>query len=76
MTNSTWFEFGADGMPYEDVLPRLGEYADPDHICATRYGALPRGHNHLQGKTRFIVFTPTNDDFEDFRAELEARVGG
>jgi hypothetical protein len=76
VTNSTWFDFGAEGMPYETVLGKLGEYADPDHIWANRYGALPRGHNHIQGKSRFIVFTPRNEDFEDFRKELEDRVGG
>lgn len=35
---------------------------------------LPGGHNPIQGKTRFIIITPTPDDYEPFRAELEQRI--
>ena len=74
VANSTWFDFGSPGMPYEDVVERLGQYADPDYIMANRLGVLPRGHNHLQGKSRFIVITPQRDDYDAFRTELEERV--
>ncbi len=76
VNNSTWFDFDNPGMVYEEVLQRMGEWADPDFIVANRLGALPRGHNHIQGKTRFIIITPTQDDYEGFRAELAARITG
>ncbi len=75
VTNSPWFDWGEEGLPYETVLQRLGKYAEPDYILANRTGVLPRGHNHLQGKARFIIITPTRADFEPFRDELEQRVG-
>jgi len=76
VANSPWFDFGSPGMPYEEIVKRLGRYADPDYITAHRLGVLPRGHNHIQGKSRFIVITPRRDDYESFRAELEERVLG
>jgi hypothetical protein len=76
VNNSTWFDFDNPGMVYEQVLERMGEWADPDFIVAHRLGALPRGHNHIQGKTRFIIITPTQDDYEGFRAELSERITG
>ena len=76
VANSTWFDFGEPGMPYEQVVKRLGHYADPDFITANRLGVLPRGHNHIQGKSRFIIITPHKDDYEAFRVELEERVDG
>ena len=75
VTNSPWFDWGVEGLPYEQVLGRLGTYAEPDYILEHRTGVLPRGHNHLQGKARFIIITPTREDFEPFRDELEERVG-
>ncbi len=74
VTNSPWFDFGQPGMTYDEIARRLGKYADPDHIVANRLGVLPRGHNPIQGKTRFIIITPTPDDYEDFRAELEQQI--
>lgn len=62
------------GMTYDEIVRRLGPYADPDHIVAHRMGVLPRGHNPIQGKTRFIIVTPTPDDYEPFRAELEQQI--
>ncbi len=76
VTNSPWVDTGVPGLPYEVVVDRLGEYADPDHIVAHRFGALPRGHNHIQGKTRLIIITPTEADYAPFRKELEQRVIG
>jgi len=76
VANSTWFDFGDPGMPYEAVVERLGHYADPDYITANRLGVLPRGHNHIQGKSRFIIITPDKGDYEGFRTELEERVNG
>jgi hypothetical protein len=74
VANSPWFDFGEAGFTYDRVLEMLGEYADPDYILSHRLGVLPRGHNHIQGKTKFIIVTPDRDDYEDFRAELEERV--
>ncbi len=74
VANSTWFDFDEPGMPYQKVLDRLGEWADPDYILANRTGVLPRGHNPIQGKTRFLIITPGQDDFEDFKTELQQRV--
>jgi hypothetical protein len=76
VTNSPWVDAGEPGLPYAVVEDRLGPYADPDAIVARRFGALPRGHNHLQGKTRLIIITPTADDYPAFRAEIEQRVQG
>ncbi len=76
VNNSTWFDFDNPGMVYEQVVERLGRYADPDFIVANRLGALPRGHNHIQGKTRFIIITPTQDGYEAFRQELVDRITG
>jgi len=74
VTNSPWFDFGEPGMTYDEIVRRLGPYADPDHIVAHRLGVVPRGHNPIQGKTRFIIVTPTPDDYEPFRADLEQRI--
>ncbi len=75
VANSTWFDFGEPGMPYEEVVERLGEYADPEYVVAHRLGVLPRGHNPIQGKSRFLIITPERDDYEAFRLELVKRVG-
>jgi hypothetical protein len=74
VTMARMLEAGKPGMSWEEVTKLLGPYTDPDHICTHRLGVLPRGHNHLQGKTRFIVVTPTHDDYADFRKELEERL--
>ena len=74
VANSTWFDFDEPGMPYQKVLDRLGEWADPGHILTHRTGVLPRGHNPIQGKTRFLIITPSQDDFEGFKVELQQRV--
>jgi hypothetical protein len=74
VANSPWFDFGAPGLPYAEIVKRLGDYADPDYILANRLGVLPRGHNHIQGKSRFLIITPERDDYAEFRAELEARI--
>ena len=74
VTNSPWFDFGEPGMTYDEIARRLGKYADPDQIVAHSLGVLPRGHNPIQGKTRFIIITPTLADYEPFRAELEQRI--
>jgi hypothetical protein len=74
VTNSPWVDAGEPGLPYRVVEDRLGAYADPDVIVAQRFGALPRGHNHLQGKTRLIIITPTAEDYPAFREEIEQRV--
>ncbi len=75
VANSTWFDFDEPGMPYSKVVDRLGEWADPDHILTHRLGVLPRGHNPIQGKSRFLIVTPTKEDYEEFRVELMERVG-
>ena len=75
VANSPWFDFGNPGTTYEQVVERLGRFADPEHILAHRLGVLPRGHNPIQGKSRFLVITPHKDDYEDFRVELEERLG-
>jgi hypothetical protein len=75
VANSTWFDFDEPGMPYSKVVDLLGEWADPDHILTHRLGVLPRGHNPIQGKSRFLIVTPTQADYEDFRVELMERVG-
>ena len=74
VANSPWFDFDTPGLPYGEIVQRLGDYADPDYILANRLGVLPRGHNHIQGKSRFLIITPERDDYADFRAELEARI--
>ncbi len=74
VTNSPWFDFKEPGMTYDRIVERLGDYADPDSIVANRLGVLPRGHNPIQGKTRFIIITPEPGDYADFRAELEQRI--
>lgn len=76
VTNSPWLDSGEPGLPYAAIEERLGRFADPDHIVRHRYGALPRGHNHIQGKTRLIIITPTVGDYPEFREELERRVDG
>lgn len=76
VTNSPWVDSGEPGLPYAAVEERLGRFADPDHIVDHRFGALPRGHNHIQGKTRLIIITPTEDDYPPFRQELEQRILG
>ena len=74
VANSPWFDFGVPGLPYEAIVERLGDYADPDYILNHRLGVLPRGHNHIQGKSRFLIITPERDDYAEFRAELEERI--
>jgi len=74
VTNSPWFDFGEPGITYDEIARRLGRYADPDYIVAHRLGVLPRGHNPIQGKTRFIIITPTPDDYEPFRVDLEQQI--
>ncbi len=74
VTMARWLEAGKAGMSWAQVEKLLHPYTDPDHICATRTGVLPRGHNHLQGKSRFIVVTPTHEDHAAFRQELEERL--
>jgi hypothetical protein len=74
VANSPWFDFGEPGIAYAEIVDRLGNYADPEQIVAHGFGVLPRGHNPIQGKTRFIIITPTPEDYGEFRAELEARV--
>ncbi len=69
-----WLEAGVPGMAWDAVETLLHPYTDPDYVCAHRYGALPRGHNHLQGKTRFILVTPDHDDVPAFREELKERL--
>ena len=76
VTNSPWFDFKSPGLPFEEVQARLGKYAEPEYILEHRHGVLPRGYNHIQGKARFIIITPQLSDFDDFRTELEERVGG
>ncbi len=76
VANSPWFDFQAPGMLYQVLLDRLGEYADLEYILEHRLGVVPRGHNPIQGKTRFIIITPRREDFEPFRAELSERVRG
>jgi hypothetical protein len=75
VTMARWLEAGKPGMSWAEVATLLGPYTDPGYICTHRLGALPRGHNHLQGKTRFIVVTPTHEDYAPFRKELEERLG-
>ena len=74
VVNSPWFDFGEPGLPYGEVVGRLGRHADPDTIVDRRLGVLPRGHNHIQGKSRFIVITPEPEDYAPFRKELEERI--
>jgi hypothetical protein len=74
VANSPWFDFGEPGITYAEIVRRLGKFADPEQIVATRYGVLPRGHNPIQGKSRFIIITPEPEDYGEFRAELEQRV--
>jgi len=74
VANSPWFDFGEPGIPYAEVVARLGDYAEPDRIVERKLGVLPRGHNHIQGKSRFIVITPTAEEYAPFRAELEERI--
>ena len=58
------------------VLERLGEYADLAYVLEHRLGVLPRGYNHVQGRSRFIIVTPDQESYEPFRAELKERTGG
>ncbi len=74
VANSPWFDFGQPGIAYQEIVRRLGPWADPEQIAAHRLGVLPRGHNPIQGKTRFLIITPRPEDYPDFRAELEARI--
>ncbi len=74
VTMARWLDPGVPGMPWEEVEKLLHPYTDPDYVVAHRLGALPRGHNHIQGKTRFIVVTPEQVDYPDFRKELEERL--
>ena len=74
VANSPWFDHHQPGIPYAEVVQRLGHHADPEQIVAHRLGVLPRGHNHIQGKTRFIIITPNPEDYAPFRAELEQRL--
>jgi hypothetical protein len=74
VTMARWLEAGVAGMSWAEVEALLHPYTDPDYICEHRLGALPRGHNHLQGKTRFIVVTPGPEDYPAFREELEERL--
>lgn len=74
VTNSPWVDSHEPGLPYAKVEERLGRFADPEHIIEHRYGALPRGHNPIQGKTRLIIITPSEDDYPSFRQELEQRI--
>ena len=74
VANSPWFDLREPGIPYAEIVSRLGRYADPEQIATHRLGVLPRGHNHIQGKTRFIIITPTQEDYAPFRAELKERL--
>ena len=74
VSNSPWFDLKEPGIPYREIASRLGQFADPDQIVAHRIGVLPRGHNHIQGKTRFIIITPRPEDYAPFRAELTERL--
>ena len=74
VANSPWFDLKEPGIPYAEIVTRLGRYAEPDQIVADRLGVLPRGHNHIQGKTRFIIITPEVEDYAPFRAELKQRL--
>ena len=74
VTQASWLDFARDGMTYAEVAERLGEWADPDFIVANRLGVLPRGHNHIQGKSRFIVVTPDHGDYSAMRQAIEERL--
>ena len=74
VANSPWFDFKEPGIRYEEIARRLGDLGEPAVIARTQFGVLPRGHNPIQGKTRFIIITPTQQDYADFRAELEGRI--
>lgn len=74
VTMARWLEANRPGMSWAEVEQLLHPYTDPEYICTHRTGVLPRGHNHIQGKTRFIVVTPTHDDYPAFRQELERRL--
>ncbi len=74
VSNSPWFDFQEPGIRYEEIARRLGDLGEPEHIARTRRGVLPRGHNPIQGKTRFIIITPTGAEYAGFRAELEQRI--
>lgn len=74
VANSPWVDSREPGLPYAQVEERLGCYADPEYIVEHRFGALPRGHNPIQGKTRLIIITPTEDDYPTFRQELEQQI--
>jgi hypothetical protein len=70
VTMARWLDAGVPDMSWAEVEKLLHPYTDPDYVCQHRYGALPRGHNHLQGKTRFILVTPEHDDLPAFKEEL------
>ena len=74
VANSPWFDLKEPGIPYAEIVTRLGRYAEPEQMVAHRLGVLPRGHNHIQGKTRFIIITPNPEDYAPFRAELKQRL--
>ena len=74
VSNSPWFDFKEPGIAYEEIARRLGELGDPECIAEQRLGVLPRGHNPIQGKTRFIIITPTAEQYAPFREELERRI--
>ncbi len=74
VTMARWLDDGVPGRTWAEIERILAPYTDPDFICANRLGALPRGHNHLQGKSRFIVVTPTHLDYADFAKELSDRL--
>ena len=74
VSNSPWFDFHEPGILYEEIARRLGPLGEPERIAETRLGVLPRGHNQIQGKTRFIIITPTPEEYGPFRAELEQRI--
>lgn len=70
VTNGVQFDFGEPGLEYAEVVRRLGRYADPVTMQMEGYGVLPWGHNHIQGKSSFIVITPSEKEFPAFMAEL------
>ena len=70
VTNCVHFDHNQEGITYAEVAEKLGEYAEPETILKTGYGVLPWGHNHIGGKSLFMIITPTEDAYEEFRSQI------
>lgn len=67
VTTTSFFvvEFGRR-IHYSEIVEKLGQLSDSAQMLKTGFGVLPWGHNHVSGRSIFILITPDQSHVQEF----------